>query len=85
MRVTNHFRTDVLNNPKRAGITVELCEEVVRRAEYTEQQDDGLWKIWGYAAEMDHWVRVVTSEDKEALITAHKDRNFARKMRRQGR
>lgn len=71
----------MLENPKRAGITVELCEKIVRRAEYTEQQHDGLWRIWGYVPEMDRWVRVTTSEDREALITAHKDRNFTRQIR----
>ena len=85
MEVTNHFITDVLENPKRSGITVELCEAVVRRAEYTEQQADGLWKFWGYAPEMDRWIRVVTSTDRERLITAHKDRNFTRRMKREGR
>lgn len=85
MRITDHFKSDVLENPKRAGITVELCEGVVQRAEYTERQGDGLWKIWGYASELECWIRVVTSEDREALITAHKDRNFTRRMKRQGR
>ncbi len=83
MRVSDHFRNDVLGNPKRSGITIGLCEEIVRRAEHTEQQADGLWRIWGYVPEMDRWVRVVTSPDREALITAHKDRNFTREMRRQ--
>jgi len=85
MRITNHFRRDVLESPKRAYITVELCERIVTAAEYTNRQDDGLWQIWGYAQEMDRWVRVVTSEDRRALITAHKDRNFTRKMKREGR
>ncbi len=85
METTSHFRIDVLENPKRSGITVELCEEIVRRAEYTEQQDDGLWRVWGYVPEMDRWVRVVTSADREKLITAHKDRNFTRRMKRERR
>ncbi len=85
MRITNHFRRDVLENPKRAGITVALCERIVEAAEYTNQQDDGLWQIWGYVPELDRYVRVITSEDREALITAHKDRNFTRKMKRGGR
>lgn len=85
MRITNHFKIDVLENPKRAGITVELCEEIVRRAEYTEQQDDGLCKVWGYVPEMGSWVRVVTSADRGTIITAHKDRNFTRKLKREGR
>ena len=31
--------------------------------------------------EMERWVRVVTSADREKLITAHKDRNFTRRMK----
>lgn len=85
MRIAKHFRSGVLEKPKRADITVELREGIVRRAEYTEQQHDGLWRIWGYVSKMDRWVRVTTSEDREALITAHKDRNFTSRMRRQGR
>ncbi len=82
MRISDHFRNDVLKNPKRVGITVGLCEEIVRRAEHTEQQSDGLWRIWGYVPEMDRWIRVVTSADRGTLITAYKDRNFTREMRR---
>ena len=82
MRVSDHFRNDVLENPKRAGLTVELCEDIVRRVEHAEQQPDGLWRIWDYVPEMDRWIRVVTSADREALIMAHKDRNFTREMRR---
>lgn len=85
METTSHFKIDVLENPKRSGITIELCEEIVRRAEYTEQQHDGLWRIWGYVSEMERWVRVVTSADREKLITAHMDRNFTRRMKREGR
>jgi hypothetical protein len=74
----SHVRSD-------AALTVALCERIVAAAEYTNQQDNGLWQICGYVPEMDRWVRVVTSEDRESLITAHKDRNFTRKMKREGR
>ncbi|MGB3683121.1 MAG: hypothetical protein WA990_11615 [Rubrobacteraceae bacterium] len=84
MRVTDHFEQDVLENPKRTGITVALCERIAEAAEYTNQQDDGLWRIWGYVPETGYWVRVVTSEDRQALITAHKDRNFTRRIEREG-
>ncbi|CAN5625133.1 hypothetical protein BH24ACT22_BH24ACT22_05910 [soil metagenome] len=84
MRITNHFRQDVLENPKRPGITVDLCERIVEAAEYTNQQDDGLWRIWGYAPEAGYWIKVVTSEDRQTLITAHKDRNFTRRIEREG-
>ena len=73
-----------MENPKRTGITVALCERIAEAAKYTNQQDDGLWRIWGYIPEMGYWVRVVTSADRQALITAHKDRNFTRKIEREG-
>ena len=74
-----------MEDPDRSDITVEMCERIVTAAEYTNQQDNGLWQIWGYVPELDRYVRVITSEDREASITAHKDRNFTRRMKREGR
>ena len=85
MKITDYFRRRVLEDPDRSDITVEMCERIVTAAEYTNQQDNGLWQIWGYVPELDRYVREITSEDREALITAHKDRNFTRKMKRGGR
>lgn len=84
MKVTDYFRRSVLENPDRSGITAEMCERIVAEAKYTNQQDDGLWQIWGYAPEMDRYVRMVTSADREQLINAFKDRNFTRKQKREG-
>lgn len=83
MEVTDYFRRSVLENPDRSGITVEMCERIVAEAEYTNQQDNGLWQIWGYTPELDRYIRVVTGADREQLINAFKDRNFTRKRKRE--
>ena len=49
----DYFRRSVLEDPDRSDITVEMCERIVATAEYTNQQDDGLWQIWGHAPELD--------------------------------
>ncbi len=72
-----------MEDPDRSDITVEMCERIVGAAEYTNRQENGLWQIWGYAPELDRYVRVVTSADREWLVNAFKDRNFTRK--REGR
>lgn len=73
----------MLENPKRAGITVELCEGVVRRAEYTEQQDDGRIRHYGFVPELGKYLRVVILEDGETVHNAMPDRNFAREQERE--
>jgi hypothetical protein len=85
MEVAYYFKRSVLEDPDRSDITVEMCERIVAAAEYTNQQDDGLWQIWGYVPELDRYVRVITSANRERLINAFKDRNFTRERRREGR
>ncbi len=75
----------MLEDPNRSDITVGMCERIVAAAEYTNQQDDGLWQVWGYVPELDRYVRVITSTNRERLINAFKDRNFTRERRREGR
>ncbi len=85
MKITDYFSSSVLEDPDRSNITVEMCERIVPAAEYTNQQDNGLWQIWGYVPELDRYVRVITSADREWLINAFKDRNFTRRRKREGR
>lgn len=66
-------------------ITIEMCERIVADAEYTNQQNNRLWQIWGYVPEFGRCVRVITSTDRERLINVFKDRNFTRQRRREGR
>lgn len=85
MEVTDYFRRSVLEDPDRSDIMVEMCEKVVTEAAHTEQQDNGLWRIWGYVPELERYIRVVTSADRKMLINAFKDRNFTHRRRREGR
>jgi len=84
IETTDYFRRTVMEDPDRADITVEMCERVVAAAEYTNQQDNGLWQIWGNVPELDRYIRVITSADRERLINAFKDRNFTRPREREG-
>jgi hypothetical protein len=36
--------------------------------------------MWGYIAEVDRYLRVITLEDRETVDNAFFDRSFARKM-----
>lgn len=85
MEVTDYFRRNVLEDPDRSDITVEMCERIVVEAEYNQQQSNGLWRIWGYVSELDRYVRVVTSAGRKLLINAFKDRNFTHRRKREGR
>ncbi len=84
IETTDYFRRSVMEDPDRADITVETCERAVSAAEYTNQQDNGLWQIWGYVPELDRYIRVITSADREKLINASNDRNLTRRRMREG-
>ena len=47
IETTDYFRRSVMEDSDRADISVEMCERVVSAAEYTNQQENGLWQIWG--------------------------------------
>jgi hypothetical protein len=85
MRVSDHFRDDVIGperHPSREGITYERCVRIVSERRYTEASGDELI-VWGYAPELPghtKWLKVVTDAEASVLITAHKDRRFARRM-----
>ena len=80
METADYFRRSVMGDPDRSDITVEMCERVVAAAEYTNQQNNGLWQIWGYVSEFDGYIRVITSADRQRLINAFRDRNFTRRV-----
>lgn len=86
MKMTRHFREDVVGparHEKCEGITYERCVRIVRDRRYVEESgDERLFR--GYAPELPgrtKWLRVVTDEAEEVLITAYKDRAFARRRR----
>lgn len=66
--------------PGREGITHGRCEEIVRNPRRSRRE--GAERVfWGHAPELPgrtKWLKVVTDADAEVLVTAHKDRRFAR-------
>ncbi len=52
--------------------------------EYTEVQENGRIRHWGFVEEIDKYSRVLTVEDRETMHNAMPDRNFTRKQRRSG-
>ena len=87
MRVTDHFRQEVVGPDRlagREGITCERCIEIVRDPRYRRREGEER-VFWGYAPELPgrtKWLKVVTDARLEVLITAHKDRKFARMVER---
>lgn len=72
----------MLGSPERSDITVEMCERVVREAEYVEERENGLLRFWGYVPELEYYLRVIVRSDREILVNAFKDRNYTRRARR---
>ncbi len=56
----------------------------VTSPEYTEVQENGRIRYWGFVEEIDKYLRVVALEDGETVHCAMLDRNFTRKRRRSG-
>lgn len=81
MKTSPHFEYSVLKNHTEANHT-EWIEAVLRNPVATEVQNDGRIKHWGYIAEVQRYMRVVTLEDRETVLTAFFDRNFGRRARR---
>ncbi len=82
MKTTQYFEKDILEE-KRSYIKREWCEEILRNPEQTEVQENGRIRYWGYVAEIEKYLRIVTLEDGETVHNAMPDRNFTRKQRRQ--
>jgi len=83
VKTTGYFEEDILGG-KRPGIKREWCENILRNPEFTEVQENGRVRYWGFVEEMDKYLRVVTLEDGETVHNAMPDRNFTRKRRREG-
>ncbi len=74
---------EALERPDRGGITPQLCEEIVERAEYTEVQENGRVRFWGYVPARSLYVRVIALSDRETLFNAFWDESFTRRRRRE--
>jgi hypothetical protein len=79
VKTTRYFELRIKDRP---GVLRNWCERVLHHAERVEQQGDGKYQMWGYIAEMDRYLRVITLEDRETVDNAFFDRGYARKLRR---
>ena len=77
MKTTRYFELRIKDRPE---IRREWCERVLRNHLRVEQQGDGKYQIWGYIAEVDKYLRVITLEDRETIDNAFFDRTYARKQ-----
>jgi hypothetical protein len=78
VKTTRHF---VLKMEKRPDITTEMCERVVATPPVEEQQGNGEFRLWGYIAEQQRYLRVIVTEDRSTLVNAFWDRGFERRRR----
>lgn len=84
MKLTPYFEKIILN--KRLEIKLDWCDRVIANPLKIESQPDGRIRHWGIIAEADNRVlRVVTLEDGETVHNAFFDRNFRKKLEREGR
>ncbi len=73
MRITDHFRDEVIGpnrKPGREGITYEMCVRIVREDRYSDEQGEER-VFWGYGEELrgnTRWLKVVTDSQAEVLI-----------------
>jgi hypothetical protein len=58
------------------GIRREWCERVLAHPLEVQQQDNGMYQMWGFIVEWGKYLRVVTLEDMETLHTALPDRRY---------
>lgn len=81
MKTTRYFEEDILER-KRPYLKREWCEMVLQNPEFSETQENGRIRHWGFIPELDKYLRVVTLEDGETVHNAMPDRNFTRQQRR---
>lgn len=81
VKTTRYFEEDILGS-KRPGIRSEWCERVLSDPEFTETQENGRIRHWGYVEELDKYLRVAALEDGETVHNAMPDRNFTQRQRR---
>jgi hypothetical protein len=74
VRTTEYFERKIRDR----GIEQAWCERVVEAPVATEVQEDGRVRYWGYIAEAEHYIRVVTEPDG-TLLNAFFDRTFDRR------
>ncbi|MBC7263631.1 MAG: hypothetical protein H5T64_04645 [Chloroflexi bacterium] len=61
---------------RRPYLKMEWIEHVLKNPMRTEVQANGRIRYWGYVAQMDKYLRVVTEPDGETVHNAFFDRRF---------
>ncbi len=84
MRFSSHYEADRRDQPDRERITITMCERVVVDPVASEPSLKGRTAYWGYVESENRYLKVVVEPDGEEVVTAHVDRGFGRRMRRQG-
>ena len=81
MKTTAYF-LEALERPA-GGVSRFNSAKTWERAEYTEVQEDGRVRFWGYVPARDLYLRVVALPDRETLLNAFWDESFTRRRRRE--
>jgi hypothetical protein len=74
MKKTDYFVTSVLT--RRPYLRDEWLAFVLQNPLHIEQQPNGRIRCWGYIAEMEKYLRVITEPDGETIHNAFFDRRF---------
>jgi hypothetical protein len=74
LKTTAYFREQVLR--KRPYLQSSWIERVLTNPHLRSVQEDGRIRFWGYVADIDRWLRVVTLADGETVHNAFPDRDF---------
>lgn len=73
MKTTRYFELRVLDRPE---VRREWCQRVLENHLEEERQGDGKFQMWGYIAEVEKYLRIITLEDRETVDNAFFDRRF---------
>lgn len=74
MKVTDYFTNSVL--PRRPYLKQEWIAFVLSHSLREEIQDNGRIRRWGYIAEAEKYLRVITEADGETVHNAFFDRGY---------
>ena len=61
---------------RQRGIRREWCERVLANPIEVQEQDNGMYQMWGFIVEWGKYLRIVMLQDKETLHTALPDRRY---------
>ena len=73
---TRYFERVVSQRPDRWMITADMITSVLNAPARKEREENGRLRSWGYVAELNRWLRVVTLADEITVHNAFLDRNF---------